>query len=306
MSPGHLLPFRPVMLDTDFLLYVLLGATAVLVVRVRRNPAESARWRRVFARPGAMIAIVILAVYVAVALLDSIHFRAAIYAPDGAVSGYSPQVLSVLDVVCGPLRRHVEQTYSAPFAEHALIRKTITLAGGLEKRQFPRLVWGGRGLVGRDARLWDVLARTGRGFIEGIAVWSVLLGVAWATRRPRPAPREAWRRLWRDADLPWGAAWMAVAAVVLVTAIIANLAPEYHVLGTDQVGIDVLYKSLKSVRTGVIIGTVTTLVTLPFALVFGIAAGYFGGVVDDIVQYLYTTLSSVPGVLLIAAAVLSL
>jgi peptide/nickel transport system permease protein len=43
---------------------------------------------------------------------------------------------------------------------------------------------------------------------------------------------------------------------------------------------------------------------LPFALSLGIMAGYFGGRIDDLIQYLYTTLSSIPGVLLIAAAVL--
>jgi peptide/nickel transport system permease protein len=35
-------------------------------------------------------------------------------------------------------------------------------------------------------------------------------------------------------------------------------------------------------------------------------AGYFRGIVDDVIQYIYTTLSSIPDVLLIAAAVLSL
>jgi peptide/nickel transport system permease protein len=33
-------------------------------------------------------------------------------------------------------------------------------------------------------------------------------------------------------------------------------------------------------------------------------AGYYRGWVDDVIQYLYTTLNSIPGVLLIAAAVL--
>ena len=33
-------------------------------------------------------------------------------------------------------------------------------------------------------------------------------------------------------------------------------------------------------------------------------AGYFSGWVDDVIQYVYTTLNSIPGVLLIAAAVL--
>jgi peptide/nickel transport system permease protein len=45
---------------------------------------------------------------------------------------------------------------------------------------------------------------------------------------------------------------------------------------------------------------------LPFAIILGVAAGYFRGWVDDVVQYLYTTLSSIPGVLLIAAAALML
>ena len=44
---------------------------------------------------------------------------------------------------------------------------------------------------------------------------------------------------------------------------------------------------------------------LPFALLFGLWAGYFGGVIDDAIQYLYTDLNSVPGILLIAAAMLS-
>jgi len=43
---------------------------------------------------------------------------------------------------------------------------------------------------------------------------------------------------------------------------------------------------------------------LPFALILGITAGYFKGWVDDVIQYIYTTLSSIPSVLLIAASVL--
>jgi ABC-type methionine transport system permease subunit len=43
---------------------------------------------------------------------------------------------------------------------------------------------------------------------------------------------------------------------------------------------------------------------LPLALILGIAAGYFKGWIDDVIQYVYTTLTSIPGVLLIAACVL--
>ena len=78
----------------------------------------------------------------------------------------------------------------------------------------------------------------------------------------------------------------------------------YHVLGTDRTGNDVLYQALKSIRTAFVIGTLSTLATLPFAVVLGIMAGYFRGWVDEVIQYLYTVLSSVPNVLLIAACVL--
>jgi len=70
------------------------------------------------------------------------------------------------------------------------------------------------------------------------------------------------------------------------------------------VGTDVFYQALKSIRTSLVIGTLTTLVLLPLGIAAGIAAGYFRGWVDDAIQYLYTTLNSIPGVLLIAAAVL--
>ncbi|MDE1950997.1 MAG: ABC transporter permease, partial [Burkholderiales bacterium] len=66
----------------------------------------------------------------------------------------------------------------------------------------------------------------------------------------------------------------------------------------------VLYQALKSIRTAFVIGTLSTLATLPFAIVFGLLAGYFKGWVDDAIQYLYTTLTAVPNVLLIAACVL--
>lgn len=78
----------------------------------------------------------------------------------------------------------------------------------------------------------------------------------------------------------------------------------FHLFGTNKIGQDVFYETIKSVRTGLIIGTLTTIFMLPFALFFGTIAGYFGGVIDDVIQYLYTTLSSIPGVLLITAMVL--
>ncbi len=80
--------------------------------------------------------------------------------------------------------------------------------------------------------------------------------------------------------------------------------PGSHWLGTDKVGSDVFFTALKGVRTAIVIGAGTTLIIVPFAIFFGVVAGYFGGFIDDIVQYIYTTLASIPGVLLIVAFML--
>ena len=109
-----------------------------------------------------------------------------------------------------------------------------------------------------------------------------------------------------NSEVPWRTLAITLAIVLLVIFVGAEWASKYHVLGTDKVGEDVLYQALKSIRTGVVIGTLTTLLMLPFAITLGIMAGYFRGWIDDVIQYLYTTLNSIPGVLLIAAAVLML
>jgi peptide/nickel transport system permease protein len=79
---------------------------------------------------------------------------------------------------------------------------------------------------------------------------------------------------------------------------------QYHVFGTDITGNDVMYQTLKSIRTAFVIGTLATLATLPLAVTLGIMAGYLRGWVDELIQYLYTVLSSIPNILLIAACVL--
>jgi ABC-type dipeptide/oligopeptide/nickel transport system permease subunit len=80
--------------------------------------------------------------------------------------------------------------------------------------------------------------------------------------------------------------------------------PRAHLFGTDKAGVDTFYRTLKGIRTAVIIGIMTTLIALPFALCFGMMAGYFGSWIDDLVQYVYTTLSAIPGVLLVMSFIL--
>ncbi|NLF62878.1 MAG: ABC transporter permease [Lentisphaerae bacterium] len=77
--------------------------------------------------------------------------------------------------------------------------------------------------------------------------------------------------------------------------------PRSHLFGTDRIGQDVFCQACKSIRTGIIIGLLTTILAVPFALVFGTAAGYYGGWIDDATQYVCAVLSSIPTVLFIAA-----
>ncbi len=74
-----------------------------------------------------------------------------------------------------------------------------------------------------------------------------------------------------------------------------------HLLGTDIQGVDVLYKAVKGIRTAVILGGLAAIIYIPLGLLFGIIAGYFGGVVDDIIVYIYSTLACIPGILLLIA-----
>jgi len=82
--------------------------------------------------------------------------------------------------------------------------------------------------------------------------------------------------------------------------------PGTHVLGTDILGRDVLYLTLKGARVALLIGGLTSLIAIPLALLFGVGAGYFGGRFDDFVFFLISTLASMPGLLLLIALIMAM
>jgi peptide/nickel transport system permease protein len=82
--------------------------------------------------------------------------------------------------------------------------------------------------------------------------------------------------------------------------------PGRHLLGTDILGRDVVYRALKGVRVALLIGVFTSLIVIPIALLFGVTAGYYGGRVDDGVFFVMTVLSSVPDLLLLIALIMVL
>ncbi len=302
------MPFLPVFLTTDVLIYLLLAAIVGFAGYTLRHEHLRVPWRQVARRPMAMAALVILLAYVAVGLMDSVHFRLRLEGPVAAEHGYSNEVLSLLDYVAAPLRTHVETTYSAPFAIQAFTKETVELPDGRSVREYPRLKYGGAHLKDPGERGEDIARRAAVATVAGAGLWMLLVAGFLLSWRERGEPwTKAARRLAQgDSPIPWRTIWVTSGILIVLAANAAYLSLYYHICGTDQVGQDVFFESLKSVRTGLVIGTLTTLVMLPFAALFGIMAGYFRGWVDDVIQYTYTTLSSIPGVLLIAAAILSL
>ena len=282
--------FMPIILWSDALVFLLLASGIATAWYIRRREHLLLPWRRVAQSATAMVSLLVLSLFLLAGLLDTLHYRAALPETNGGKTVYSPEVLSVFDKLVEPLRLHTEKTYSAPFAVTLYAKESMSDAQGNVLHDYPRLRYGGAYLADVAQRDGDVLKRALLGALSGLLAGLLIAlgGKRWLTQRSLPLR-------------PMLIATLIIAALIGAT---ASLAATYHVLGTDKVGQDVLYLSLKSIRTGLIIGTVTTLVTLPLALLLGIAAGYLRGWVDDVIQYVYTVLSSIPSVLLIAAAVL--
>lgn len=307
----------PVILWTDALIFLLIAVVLLFVRHARCHPHLAEPWLQVGRSRVAAAALVVLSFYVGIGLLDSVHFHPRLppaeestAEEDAGGAVFSTQILSLLDLWLTPLRERDEKTFSAPFAAHLFVREAIELPDGTVVRDFPRLKHGGAHLENpARERIPDLLLSTLVGLLKALGVWGALglmwLGWrGWRTRQPSDAVFETLRRAPQLA--PWRVAFWTLLVLLVLSFVAGELAVKYHILGTDKVGEDVFYQSLKSIRTGLVIGTLTTLVMLPAAVILGIMAGYFRGLTDDIIQYLYTTLNSIPSVLLIAAAILLL
>jgi peptide/nickel transport system permease protein len=296
----------PTLLWTDALFFLLLIAAGAFAWYSSRHAHLRAPWREVIRRPAGVASAIVLGVLVLIGVLDSMHFRPR--ATDLNVARCAPDVQSVLDEILQPLCTRSEKTYSAPFALYGFTREVTTQDGGAVALAYPRLAHGGAHLRDPAERDGDIARRAGAGALAALGLTALLgFGLALVARNAGERTTTAFARLLRGkASFPARSVLVTIGLIALAACLIVALGTRYHVFGTNQVGRDVLVISLKSIRTGLIIGTLTTLVMLPFACALGIAAGYFRGRVDDVIQYFYTTLSSIPGVLLIAAAVLSL
>ncbi len=282
-----------VILWTDALIYILVFAVLGLVIYLRGKAHIMRPLQKIARNKVGMASLVVLLFFVQIGLLDSIHFK-----PTDIKSN---EIISLLDYWATPLRAHGEKTYSAPFATTLYSKEIILLPDGSTQWGYPRLEFGGRYLDNPETQyLTDVLKKTGYGLFQGMGLAGIsLLGFFGLWYKVRSDKGQVY-------VLPpsHNSVFAVVFTIVSIGYTLIYLSAYYHVLGTDKVGEDVFYQAIKSIRTGLVLGTLTTLIMLPIAIVFGILAGFFRGWIDDIIQYVYTTLNSIPSVLLIAASIL--
>ena len=136
------------------------------------------------------------------------------------------------------------------------------------------------------------------------------------------------KSLWQHAvDQILGDKWavMSIVIVVLytlmailsVSGVIASnwsdeVAPSYQSpnadvwLGADIFGRSVLLKVIKGAEVAISIGLVTAVISAIIGVFLGALAGYFGGRVDEIIVWFYTTMSSIPNIMLLIAIAFAL
>jgi len=278
-----------IILWTDALIYILVLASLLAGFYICRKPHFKRPLKKISASKTGMISLLFLMFFILIGLLDSVHFK--------ETEGNSHEIISLLDYWAKPLRTQSEKTYSAPFSAYLYSKEMLVLDDGSKQWGYSRLVYAGAHLQNPETEgCSDIVSKALVGFGKGAVLVILFMVLLWSYLHDRH------KHLINSSTAK--AVWFVVFLLISTSYMLVYLSGYYHVLGTDKVGEDVFYQAIKSIRTGLVIGSLTTMIMLPMAIVFGIMAGFFRGWVDDVIQYIYTTLNSIPSVLLIAASIL--
>jgi ABC-type dipeptide/oligopeptide/nickel transport system permease subunit len=101
-----------------------------------------------------------------------------------------------------------------------------------------------------------------------------------------------------------------IMAILSATGILAGdwtreVGPSYgtptseHIFGLDIFGRSVLAKTIKGSEVAMSVGLVTAIFSIVIGVFLGAIAGYFGGIIDEIIVWFYTTFTSIPNIMLL-------
>jgi len=72
-------------------------------------------------------------------------------------------------------------------------------------------------------------------------------------------------------------------------------------LGTDWAGKSVLYKMLLGVKVSLTVGFMANIIAIPLGVILGALAGFYGKWIDTLIVWMFSTLASIPGIMLLIA-----
>jgi peptide/nickel transport system permease protein len=104
-----------------------------------------------------------------------------------------------------------------------------------------------------------------------------------------------------------------IAAYLIIAFAVMVLSPEHdarvgakflgpgpgHWLGTDRQGRDILLRTLWGAKVAIMVGLVSAGISVVVGAILGSIAAWFSGFVDDCVVWLYSTVQSIPSILLL-------
>ena len=140
---------------------------------------------------------------------------------------------------------------------------------------------------------------------------------------PVTARQATWRRL---ARLRWGVGAAGVLLLIIATAVFAPLIAPHdplavdirhrlsppawmehgtaeHLLGTDQVGRDLLARMIYGGRVSLAVGVISVIISATIGVLLGLGAGYFGGNTDWTIMTVINVMLTFPFVLLALAVI---
>lgn len=131
---------------------------------------------------------------------------------------------------------------------------------------------------------------------------------------------DAWNRLKKDkiaVSCLFIVIFYALIALLSAVGVIAadwgaEVGPSYappsadYIFGTDIFGRDVFSKVIHGSQVAMSVGLISSLIAIPIGVTLGALAGYFGGWVDEVIVWFYTTFSSIPQIMLLMSIALIL